>query len=906
MVVKKKSAHASTSKPKSKSKASHQHHQQHPPAPPPRIQPPACQGGNNNNVHKQTDGGSNVPTVGTHRTTITVQQNSANNNQTKYEGCAKQASSSNNNGSHNNSNNNAKVPLSPSEEFPPPPPEFLGNNHSNPETTTPTGRNRIHQPPQTLALKDQRSKAPGIAVPANRRHSKSEHGGGGGGSSGKITVETHVVSVKSHGMSGNEKVESKDSGITVESSIEMEKSPTSAPHHPLHSPFEDHTPELTPIPMSSLIPSSTRQVHASIQEQCSNLRRASLAKQQQQQQHHQKSHHHHHQHQQQHYIQMHQRAGESSLQITDEMTEEETALVDPSTPLDNNLSTTVPTNTTTFTAPNISTTIQRSSKGSSLHSSTSTLLGGLEGTGSGGVPIIDVVNSIIDSTNNPNLSEEDKRHSVLSSLSFLDTADLRYMDDSSITVETPTPPSSGGHIGAGGVGGGNSICGNGSGGGFEPEPNLTAQLQSLLRQLILVQQQNLSPGTYNQTTVPLIHQLQQQLLIQQQQILLQQAMLTQLQIPAHPQSNSRSSEISRSGPSKCPCMSKSGSAHSVIKSPPNSSSKSHQQPSVFGNAPYARQEASICSEIHCSRTSTRSPTPVQTAIPIEDFTRESHQPIEWTTPSQHSTNGRNCHNSNNNGSHAMARSESKHSQSVGSRGDSRSRRSSNVNGPGGGHQISPNIATGQTSQGDSGNVSSGGDKRSVSSSKEKLAVVSLGTGSRPSETRVEIDVIETASTMDGGSFRDARNRSRSNTDAKGGDGDDDGDDEDEGKSDGGSRRGGSTVGKSPRSLVKSLGKRIKVHKRLKDVRQKSKSENRARKALRTISFILGAFVICWTPYHILAMIEPFCSCINGHVYYFAYFLCYANSPINPFCYALANQQFKKTFTRLIKGDFHMT
>lgn len=104
-------------------------------------------------------------------------------------------------------------------------------------------------------------------------------------------------------------------------------------------------------------------------------------------------------------------------------------------------------------------------------------------------------------------------------------------------------------------------------------------------------------------------------------------------------------------------------------------------------------------------------------------------------------------------------------------------------------------------------------------------------------------------------------------------------------------------GVSPQPPSHSHAKR-KAHKA-------AAESKRERKAAKTLAIITGAFVICWLPFFITALLMPLCPpelCdFNKYMVSFFLWLGYFNSTLNPIIYTIFSPEFRQAFKRLLCG-----
>lgn len=85
--------------------------------------------------------------------------------------------------------------------------------------------------------------------------------------------------------------------------------------------------------------------------------------------------------------------------------------------------------------------------------------------------------------------------------------------------------------------------------------------------------------------------------------------------------------------------------------------------------------------------------------------------------------------------------------------------------------------------------------------------------------------------------------------------------------------------------------------------QKSADSKRERKAAKTLAIITGAFICCWLPFFILAILMPTCASCNISPLIMSFFLWlgYFNSTLNPIIYTIFSPEFRHAFKRILCG-----
>ncbi|KAM9221538.1 D(4) dopamine receptor [Dugong dugon] len=84
-------------------------------------------------------------------------------------------------------------------------------------------------------------------------------------------------------------------------------------------------------------------------------------------------------------------------------------------------------------------------------------------------------------------------------------------------------------------------------------------------------------------------------------------------------------------------------------------------------------------------------------------------------------------------------------------------------------------------------------------------------------------------------------------------------------------------------------------------RRRAKITGRERKAMRVLPVVVGAFVVCWTPFfvvHITRALCPACA-VPARVVSAVTWLGYVNSALNPIIYTVFNAEFRNVFRKVL-------
>lgn len=86
-------------------------------------------------------------------------------------------------------------------------------------------------------------------------------------------------------------------------------------------------------------------------------------------------------------------------------------------------------------------------------------------------------------------------------------------------------------------------------------------------------------------------------------------------------------------------------------------------------------------------------------------------------------------------------------------------------------------------------------------------------------------------------------------------------------------------------------------------RKETLEAKRERKAAKTLAIITGAFVVCWLPFFLMAIILPLCATctINDKIAALFLWLGYFNSTLNPVIYTIFSPEFRQAFKRILFG-----